>query len=499
MKVDEKIENAYIDNFFFFFNFEDGEILDDNNDEGAVFAISSCDGRGMSIEGREGKTFEDDDDSRRAFSVLDAGKNLFLTGKAGTGKTSFLEEYRKRNENNSNGKNVVVLAPTGIAAENASGKTIHSFLNIPIETDYPGYPCKFPRKTQKKLDNKKDIIKQIDVVVIDEISMVRCDTLDAIDSILRYCRDCNEPFGGIQMVLIGDLYQLPPVAKIEEWDKIRIECNYENEFFFSAKVLKTVKYETVELRTVRRTTDVKLVDVLNRIRIGTVSKDDIDYLNKRHEPNFTPDVDSGVVILSARNTDVRKINNDYFYNSPKLKNVEYKEYKATICDVWKIKGKKREDWYPVKRYLRLKIGSRVMCTRNTGDYTNGTLGWVVALERDCVRIKKDDGDEVCVTRATWEQTEYKMDERTKHLESCVTGRFVQFPLKLAWAISIHKCQGLSFDTVVINAANSFAAGQVYVALSRCRTFNGIHLLSPITRELIMVDESVRRFFKTMSK
>lgn len=415
-----------------------------------------------------------DTSAQKAFDFVRSGQSVFITGKAGTGKTFLLKQIVKVFKGE---KVVAVLAPTGVAAENAGGFTMHSFLRLPLTVYLPGY-------TKNDLYNvdysSEDVLKNLDLIIIDEISMVRCDVLDAADDILRHYRKSDLPFGGIQLVMFGDLFQLMPVAQAEEWDTLKE--HYSSSYFFSSKVLKTLPYKVVELtHNYRQASDQQFIDLLNHIREAKISKKDIALLNTRFIPNN--DEPDEVVRLMTHNYQTKQYNNDKMLSLATQENT----YKASS-----------KDWFekrPVDYNLQLKVGARVMFVRNdsNGRFINGTMGWVKALGDDYVDVTKDNGTTIRVTPYKWIRYEYEVDKKTKAIRSYEAGYFIQLPLKLAWAVTIHKSQGLTFDKVVINAEKAFTYGQIYVALSRCRTFNGITLLSKIHSQSIIVDDDVKAY------
>ena len=420
-----------------------------------------------------------DKDKQLALNLVNEGENLFITGKAGTGKTWLLDKIRERFI----GKKVLaVLAPTGIAAENAGGFTMHSFLRLPINPYLPEH------KTNPglyRLDSGVEaIVQRLDVLIIDEISMVRCDMLDATDMILRHYRKNRKPFGGVQLIMLGDLYQLCPVVKSEEWETLK--KYYQSPYFFSCYALKKLDYRVVELKKIYRQNECEFINMLNNIRTAEVGLKDISILNGRIDPDFVPKVKDDVVTLMTHKwmTDDW---NDTMFNKLRTK-------------TWYYEGKYSKGWYgerpPVKKDLFLKVGSRVMFIRNdndSGQYKNGTMGRVTKLGYDHIEVLKDDGKTVDVEKAVWYQYDYFVDEKTKTIYTQERARYTQFPLKLAWAVSIHKSQGLTFNEVVIDASKSFTYGQVYVALSRCRTLEGIHLLTQIPIQKIMADPIVKSY------
>ena len=420
---------------------------------------------------------------KRALRLIDKGENLFITGKAGTGKTTLLREIRKRYE----GKKVVaVLAPTGVAAENAKGFTMHSFLRLPLKPYLPYH--KYNNLYQ--LDDSGVVVRSVEILIIDEISMVRCDMLDATDMILRHYRHNRKPFGGVQLVMFGDLYQLCPVVQQEDADILK--KYYKSFYFFNCYAFKKLRYRVVELKKVYRQENHEFINLLNDIRTANVKLKDIKKLNERYEPNYAPKVKDNVVALMTHKYKAKKWNERMF---AQLRSKE-KKYVGRKWGEWS------ENILPVEYVLGLKVGARVMLQRNDNtnhQYVNGTLGWVNALFDDCIIVTKDDGDLVLVERAKWEQYKYSVDEKTKTIQTEVIGTYTQFPLKLAWAVSIHKSQGLTFDEVAIDAAEAFTFGQVYVALSRCRTLDGIHLLTMIPSQKIIADEVVQRYMDSIDE
>lgn len=415
-----------------------------------------------------------DSSAQKAFDYVNSGQSVFITGKAGTGKTFLLKQIVQAYK----GKKVVaVLAPTGVAAENAGGYTMHSFLRLPLTVYIPGYK----KNDLYNVDySSEDVLRSLDMIIIDEISMVRCDILDAADDILRHYRKSDFPFGGVQLVMFGDLFQLMPVAQAEEWDTLKE--HYDSPYFFSSKVLESLPYKVVELtHNYRQETDQPFINLLNHIREAKIKKKDISFLNTRYVPNN--DEPDEVVRLMTHNFQTKQYNND------KMLQLETREntYKASA-----------KDWFekrPVDYNLQLKVGARVMFVRNdsNGRFVNGTMGWVKELGYDYIVVRKDNGVSIRVTPYKWIRYEYEVDKTTKAIRSYEAGYFIQLPVKLAWAVTIHKSQGLTFDRVVINAEKAFTYGQIYVALSRCRTFDGITLLSEIHSQSIVVDDYVKAY------
>lgn len=424
-----------------------------------------------------------DRQAERAIKLVGDGENLFITGKAGTGKTTLLKEILRRNEVGSK-KNIVILAPTGVAAENAGGMTMHHFFQLPLKPYLPEHKV-LPNLFKLKPDII-EVINCLDLIIIDEISMVRCDVLDAMDAILRHYRRNKKPFGGIQVVMFGDLFQLSPVVTDDEWEDMK--PYYRFAYFFCSHVLMNMKYRLIELDKVYRQDDIYFVKLLNNVRIADVRKEDLAGLDDRYEPDFSPEVDDDVVTLTTHNRKSNSWNERMF----SLLGGKTFEYEASRQGFWYGK-------LPVKYRLELKVGARVMFLRNTDSYKNGTMGRVAYIGKDYIMVRKDDGQITEVKKAVWEQLEYKVDKTNKVIYTEVTATYTQYPLKLAWAVSIHKSQGLTFDEVAIDASRAFAFGQVYVALSRCRTLEGIHLLSIIPYQKIIADDIVKEYHSCIDK
>ena len=425
---------------------------------------------------------------KQVLSYIECGDSLFVTGKAGTGKTHVLKILKEKCE----GKKVVaVLAPTGVAARNAGGFTMHSFLRLPVGAPYlPDHKIK-PDLYQLS-DISAETIRSIDILVIDEISMVRCDMLDATDDILRHYRNNDLPFGGVQLVMFGDLYQLCPVTQADD-RKTLLEYYQEGFYFFFSYALRKMKYRVVELQKIHRQDNRIFINLLNNIRVGDVNLENLALLNTRVEPDYYPSVKDDVVTLMTHNRQTQK-RNEAMYDLLSGKEVPYKADIKRITAPWREK-------FPVDFRLKLKKGTRVMFQKNDtdgNDYVNGTMGWVVALGEDWVKVRRDDGIQVIVEKETWEQYDYIVDKKTKTIYTEKSATFSQIPLKLAWAVSVHKSQGLTFDEVAIDASKSFTYGQVYVALSRCTTLEGIHLLSAIPSHKIIADEIVKTYMNSIN-
>lgn len=401
---------------------------------------------------------------------------LFVTGRAGTGKSTLLQLFR-----NTTHKKVVVLAPTGVAALNVKGQTIHSFF---------GFPPRLldPRKDIKKRRYRK-MYEKLDAVVIDEISMVRADMLDNIDYFLRINRDDNRPFGGVQMIFFGDLFQLPPVVSSEA-EKHLFKTTYGSPYFFSSRILQQVSMEMIELNKVYRQENRQFLRLLEAIRLNRMDYDDLEFINTRHNPE---DADQELAItISARNATVDAINRREIEAIPMPSRV----YAA------KVNGNFPERLFPTEAGLDLKLNAQVMFLRNDADkrFVNGTIGKVIKLEDDTVTVMtEDDGAQqhIKVERQEWEIMRYKLDEKDKDkITSETLGTFKQFPLKLAWAITIHKAQGKTFDKVIIDLGRgAFEHGQTYVALSRCRTLHGILLKQALRPRDVIMDPRVVEYYE----
>lgn len=408
--------------------------------------------------------------------IQETNCHLFLTGKAGTGKTTFLK-YLKENCD----KRMIVVAPTGVAAINAGGMTIHSFFQINFGPFVPGQKAAEAKKMRKE---KIGIIRTLDLLIIDEISMVRADLLDAIDDVLRRIRRNTLPFGGVQLLMIGDTQQLTPVVKDDEW--MLLNRFYDTPYFFSSIALNRTQYACVELKTIFRQADQKFIQLLNDVRENKATQETIDQLNKRYQPNFIPRDEDGYIQLTTHNFTAQKTN-DQCLNRLKTKE---KGFKA------EIKGSFPENNYPNDVELKLKVGAQVMFIKNDSSiekrYYNGKIGWIDRFEEDNI-IVTDKKTEIAVARETWENVRYILNEKTNEIETQVDGTFTQYPLKTAWAITIHKSQGLTFDRAIIDAKDAFSHGQVYVALSRCKTLEGMILSTPLSLASIKHDLRVETF------
>lgn len=419
--------------------------------------------------------------------VSSTNVSVFLTGKAGTGKTTFLCKLREMSP-----KRMVVLAPTGVAAINAQGQTIHSFFQLPFGPIVPGMKMGEDRSRYKMSKEKKNLIKTLDLLVIDEVSMVRCDVLDAIDQELRKYKDRNKPFGGVQLLLIGDLQQLAPVAQEREWSLL--SPYYNTPYFFGSRALQQIQYVTIELKHIYRQQDVSFIDVLNRIRTNRVDASVLSALNARYQLDFEPPKDEDWIRLTTHNRMAQS------YNSQKLEALKSEKMKF----VAEVSGNFPENSYPADDELVLKKGAQVMFIKNdptpAKEYYNGKIGVVKGMvwneEDEKYRVVvhcKEDDKTIYVPQLEWENTKYVIDPVTKDIREEVEGVFKQYPLRLAWAITVHKSQGLTFDRAVLDITDSFTHGQVYVALSRCRTLEGMVLARPLSAGSVITDSSVNAY------
>ncbi len=413
-------------------------------------------------------------------------RSVFLTGKAGTGKTTFLNEFVKKTR-----KKHIVVAPTGIAAINAGGVTIHSMFGLPLRTFLPttdridgSIAMNITDLTShfKYRKDKLKLLREVEVIIIDEVSMLRADVLDMIDFSLRFIRRTTQRFGGVQMLFIGDLYQLPPVVR----DEYVLKQYYPSPFFFESHAIKEIPLVTIELTKVFRQSDEKFLAILNAVRDGDIAEIDFEELNQRYLPNFDAGEEPYIYLCSHN-----KMADDI--NQQKL--LEIKVSSSTYEA--KLFGEFKENQFPNEQFLELKVGAQVMFIRNDispeKKYYNGKLGEISALSENEINVILEGTDkEIVVKREIWEQKKYSLDAE-KNIKEEVLGSFEQFPIKLAWAVTIHKSQGLTFDKVIIDAGKSFTAGQVYVALSRCRTLEGIVLKSRITPDVIFKDNRILQF------
>ena len=416
--------------------------------------------------------------------IENTGTHLFLTGKAGTGKTTFLHKLKAESP-----KRMVVLAPTGIAAMNAGGITLHSFFQLPFAPYIPdssfsaGDDVAYRYRFSKE---KVNIMRSIDLLVIDEVSMVRADVLDAVDAVLRRYRNSQKPFGGVQLLMIGDLQQLAPVVRDEEWKML--SRYYDTPYFFSSKALCETEYFTVELTTVYRQRDERFLQMLNGIRENRCDASVLAALNQRCIPGFNPPREEGYIRLVTHNNQAQRINDHELERLPGRAFA----FPATV------EGKFPEYLYPTEKVLELKQGAQVMFVKNdmSGEhrYVNGTIGEVTFVSPSAIEVRcLQTGVKLTLQPEVWTNARYALNEETKEITEEIEGTFRQYPLKLAWAITIHKSQGLTFDKAIIDVGASFAHGQTYVALSRCRTLEGLVLSTPISAKAIINDETVASF------
>ena len=418
-------------------------------------------------------------DLAREFA-LSTNRSIFLTGKAGTGKTTFLRKLQKETK-----KQMAIVAPTGVAAINAGGTTIHSMFQLPFT---PFIPTHEERKALveriKMAGYKRKVIQELELLVIDEISMVRADVLDAVDTVLRHFRyRHNEPFGGVQLIFIGDMFQLSPVAVDDEWRLL--SRYYQSPYFFHSRVITEQKPVYIELDKIFRQQNATFIQILNEVRNNCLTQSGLQTLMSRYQPQFVPDNNDTYITLTTHNYKADQI------NSLELAGIKSKTYKFEAT----IKGDFQEKSYPTEKILELKVGAKVMFIRNDNEnprrFYNGKIGVIEDISNDMISIFcPEDNSEIETGRMEWENIRYSTNEKTKQIEEEVTGTFTQFPLRLAWAITIHKSQGLTFDKAVIDAGDAFAAGQVYVALSRCRTLEGLVLKSRINPLSIENDRQI---------
>lgn len=412
--------------------------------------------------------------------VNQTNRNIFLTGKAGTGKTTLLHKII-----NTCYKNTVVVAPTGIAALNASGVTIHSMFqlpfasflptlsNPPIVNEFLRFENRFSlRKHFQMHKNKQQVIRNMELLIVDEVSMLRADVLDAMDYMLQFIRKDKRPFGGVQVLFIGDLLQLPPVVKQEEWEVLK--HYYKGMYFFQSEVITQNPLLYVELETIYRQTDKLFISILNHLRENQLTSEDIKQLEKYVQPDFPKKHLKDYITLTTHNAKADAMNQREMSNlsSPLF------SYQADIVDDFP------EYLYPIEKVIQLKEGARVMFIKNdiSGEHLffNGKMGTVVSLSEGEITVKLDGGRVINVERYEWENVRYKLNETTKDIEEERLGSFTQYPLRLAWAITIHKSQGLTFEKAILDLASVFASGQAYVAFSRLRSLDGLVLLSSVS-------------------
>lgn len=412
--------------------------------------------------------------------VNQTNQSIFLTGKAGTGKTTLLHHIIQTTH-----KNTVVVAPTGIAALNAGGVTIHSQFQLPFGGFIPEYTHASNDSDNQKFETKntlvkhfrmsgqkKAVIQNMELLIIDEVSMLRADLLDAIDFTLRKIRKKDYPFGGVQVLFIGDLLQLPPVVKNDEWRVLR--NYYKGIFFFNAKVIQEQPPLYIELTKIYRQSDEKFIAVLNNLRNNSISKEDVQILNEFVKPNFDIKANKGYITLTTHNAKADAINSDSLEDLPG----ECFRYKPEIVDDFP------EKIYPVEEILQLKVGAQIMFIKNDlsfeKNYFNGKMGFIKSLSEGEILVHfPEENKTIAVEKYEWKNIRYSVNEMTKEIQEDVLGTFVHYPIKLAWAITVHKSQGLTFDKAVLDVSQVFVPGQAYVALSRLRSLQGLILLSPI--------------------
>ena len=419
--------------------------------------------------------------------IENTGTHLFLTGKAGTGKTTFLRRLRANTP-----KRMVVLAPTGIAAINAGGVTIHSFFQLSFAPFVPETTFNSAQTHYRFSKEKRNIIRSMDLLVIDEISMVRADLLDAIDATLRRYRDREKPFGGVQLLMIGDLQQLAPVVKDNEWELLK--NHYATPYFFASRALRETVYMTIELKKVYRQSDTFFLSLLNKIRENKADEEVLNELNRRYQRGFQPRKEEGYIRLTTHNYQAQQVNDRELASLPG----------RSFSFRAEIEGIFPEYSYPADELLTVKQGAQIMFLKNDVSaekrFYNGMIGEVINVADTGILVRgKDSAEEFKLLPEEWANSKYVLDEETKEITEVVEGTFRQYPIRLAWAITIHKSQGLTFERAIIDARNSFAHGQTYVALSRCKTLEGMVLESPLRREAIISDSVVDSFTREMER
>ena len=415
--------------------------------------------------------------------VRDTGTNIFLTGKAGTGKTTFLHKLMENTP-----KRMIVTAPTGVAAVNAGGVTLHSFFQLPFGPYVPDSDIQHQAQQRRFSKEKINIIKSLDLLVIDEVSMVRADLLDGIDAVLRRYKHHDRPFGGVQLLMIGDLHQLSPVVKRDEWELLK--PYYDSCYFFSSHALQQTDMISIELQHIYRQSDAYFIQLLNRVRDNCLDGHTLQALNARYLPDFQPDEKDDYITLTTHNRSADNINDRH------LQALGSKPFTFTAS----IEGDYPEYSYPTAVKLTLKKGAQVMFVRNDTStdklYFNGKIGKITRIDRHSITVKCPDTDsEIPVEPVTWENIKYTVDASTKEITEEVIGTFTQYPLRPAWAITIHKSQGLTFERAIIDANAAFSHGQVYVALSRCKNLEGMVLSTPISQAAVKTDAAVAQFAK----
>lgn len=428
---------------------------------------------------------------------MHSSRHIFLTGRAGTGKTTFLRHIREQTS-----KNTVIVAPTGVAAINAGGVTMHSFFQLPMGAFIPGRTTGFSTGPSAGTDlntllrnlrfnrEKKQLLEELELLIIDEVSMLRADMLDAIDGILRHFRhNLTQPFGGVQVLYIGDMYQLPPVVSNDEWSFM--QQYYKSMFFFDALVMQEARPLSIELDRIYRQSDPVFIELLNNIRNNTANEDDLRLLNKHYDPYFFPEPNDGYIILTSHNYKADKINQQRLSSLQS----EAQQFEGALT------GEFNENALPVDKMLTLKEGAQIMFIRNDkGDqrrFYNGKIGTISRIRNKEIFIRfRDERAEMLLEQETWRNIRYNYNAAADSIQEEELGSYHQYPIRLAWAVTIHKSQGLTFEKAIIDAGQSFAAGQVYVALSRLTSLSGLVLSSEITAAAIQTDERIAAFSRS---
>lgn len=423
-------------------------------------------------------------------------QSIFLTGKAGTGKTTLLKRIKKESS-----KKMAIVAPTGVAAMNAKGTTINSFFQLPPGSFFPGdvglhnlqegfVSIRSVVNDLSYTNDKLKLFNELELLVIDEVSMVRCDVMDVLDALLRSVRKNSSPFGGLQLLLIGDLYQLPPVTKREDW--AFLSKAYPSPYFFDSIVVRQHPLLQIELTKVFRQTEETFINILNDIRSNQINDESLALLNQRFDPEFKDSQEINPIIITSHNAEANLI------NKQKLDELEGEVYTFDA----EVNGDFKELGLQAEQQLVLKVGAQVMFIKNdTGEdrkFYNGKIGKIKSIVHDDIYVAFADEEELLLlTKSSWQSFEYKLDDEEQVSQNQV-GEFLQYPIKLAWAVTIHKSQGLTFDHAIIDAGKSFIAGQVYVALSRVRTLDGLVLKSKINKDSLRSNNEVINFMKPLN-